>query len=328
MCLFLAISWPGVAPGADPPTGVYAASPGDLQIGIFRDEWTDPSRNRKIPAKIYYPETAEGPFPIILFSHGLGSTCERYAYLGRHWASHGFVSVHVQHKGTDDSVWRGTFRPRRALLRAAQDTKRALDRPPDLTFAINQLEKMNQQQTPLHGRLDLDHVGIAGHSFGGFATLAVAGQVFVDADGKQFTLADDRAKAMIVMSPSAPLKAAQPKGTFDRIKIPGLHMTGTNDSSPLGLTTRADRRAAFDQIQGAQQYLITFTGADHGIFTDEERFMGDGEKDDLFRELIAITSTVFWQAHLKNDPQAKAWLNGKSFQSQLGQNATLQRKGE
>ena len=39
---------------------------------------------------------------MIVFSHGLGGTRDGYEYLGRHWASYGYVSVHLQHKGSDD----------------------------------------------------------------------------------------------------------------------------------------------------------------------------------------------------------------------------------
>jgi predicted dienelactone hydrolase len=324
--LLLVVLWPGLVAFGQERGDVFSAKSGSLQVETLLDDWTDQARNRKVPVKIYYPKTGEGPFPVILFSHGLGSTRERYAYLGRHWASFGYVSVHVQHKGSDADIWKGTLRPRRAIRRAAKDPKACLTRPPDISFAIDQMEKMNQQQTLLRGRLDLDHIGMAGHSFGGFATLAVAGQVFVGADGKQFTLADQRIKAAIVMSPSAPMKRAQRTNSFDQITVPGLHMTGTEDSSPLGLTTKADRRTPYDRISGADQYLITFQGADHAIFTDQERFFGSGEKDHLFRELIRISSTVFWEAYLRNDVRAKAWMAGDGFRSLLGQDGMLERK--
>jgi len=79
-------------------------------------EWVDSSRNnRVVPVKIYYPESDEGKsWPMIIFSHGLGGTREGYAYLGEYWAKNGFISVHLQHAGSDDAVWKDVpHQPRR-----------------------------------------------------------------------------------------------------------------------------------------------------------------------------------------------------------------------
>jgi predicted dienelactone hydrolase len=60
------------------------------------------------------PATGPGPFPVIVFSHGLGGSREGYKYLGRHWASYGYVAVHVEHLGSDTAAF--TKRPRGRLL--------------------------------------------------------------------------------------------------------------------------------------------------------------------------------------------------------------------
>src|SRR5581483_4684895 len=76
-------------------------------VEAVRYDWVDAKRHRDVPVKIYYPKTGDGPFPVIVFSHGLGGSREGYEYLGNYWASHGYVSVHLQHLGSDDSVWKG-----------------------------------------------------------------------------------------------------------------------------------------------------------------------------------------------------------------------------
>lgn len=289
-------------------------------------EWTDLARQRIVPVKIYYPKQGAGPSPVILFSHGLGSSRHRYAYLGEHWARHGYVSVHMQHQGSDENVYKGTLFIRRALLRAANNPRASLDRPPDISFVLDRLAEVNHADSPLRGRLDLERVGMAGHSFGGFATLAVAGQIFRNAEGNELKLVDRRIKAAFIMSPSAPFKRLQPEDTFDRIAIPCLHMTATEDESPLGLTTKADRRAAFDGIKKADQYLITFQGGDHAIFTDQKRPFGNGDKDELFRELIQVSSTAFWDAYLKEDRKARLWLADGGLAARLAADGVLEKK--
>ncbi len=320
-----------IANGARPAVSLEeislsAANPGPYAVETLLDDWVDPARDRQIPVKIYYPKSGSGPFPVILFSHGLGSTRLRYEYVGRHWASHGFVSVHPQHKGSDDEIWRGTLFIKRAFLRAAKDPRTAIERPPDLHFVLDRLERLNREAGLLRSRLDLERVGTAGHSYGGFATLAVLGQRFVSADGEEVTFADPRIQAAIVMSPSAPVKAARAENTFGKIDTPCLHMTGTNDVSPLGITTKQDRRAAYDAVDDADQYLITFQGGDHAIFTDQQRPFGNGEKDELFRRLIQAASTMFWKAYLADDSHSKQWLSDGGLESLLGADGVLEAK--
>ena len=160
---------------------------------IWRADWSDAKRNRSVPAKIYYPK-GDGPFPIIVFSHGLGGTREGYEYLGTYWSAHGYVSVHLQHIGSDDSVWRGGGM--QAMARAANG-KNSLDRAADVSFAIDQLETLNKDADfPLRGKLDLQKIGMAGHSFGANTTLLVSGLKLPLVN----SLADPRIKCSVAMS--------------------------------------------------------------------------------------------------------------------------------
>lgn len=91
--------------------------------------------------KIYFPESA-GPFPVIVFSHGLGGSREGYEYLGQYWAAHGYVSVHLQHIGSDELLWKDGAGMQG--LRGGITIKTALDRPRDVSFVIDQLQTLNK----------------------------------------------------------------------------------------------------------------------------------------------------------------------------------------
>ena len=95
-------------------------------MAVTRFDWVDTARQRHVPVKIYLPEKGAGPFPVIVFSHGLGGSREAYEYLGRHWASYGYVIAHIQHEGSDDQVWKGQEHPGRALQQAAGDVRNAI----------------------------------------------------------------------------------------------------------------------------------------------------------------------------------------------------------
>lgn len=320
------------------PSGALAEhfrKPGPHEVATLLDEWDDPARNRTVPVKIYYPEDGKGPFPVIVFSHGLGGSRENYRHLGDHWAGHGYVSVHLQHIGSDDSVWKDTApRERMTAMKKAANFQAFIDRPNDVTFAIDRLEAKNDADGPLQGRLDLDRIGMSGHSFGARTTLSIAGQVFPLPGGREISYADPRVKAALPMSPMPPKIAATHDAAFAKITIPVMHMTGTLDESVIEPDRSAEERLIpYDKTPGPGRYLIVFQGGDHMIFSGRPRGMGklatgDADQDAAFQELIRLSSTAFWNACLKDDKAAKAWIEaGKDgLSAALGEMATLAHK--
>ncbi len=204
------------------PISADRTRPGPHAVATMKVDWRDEKRTRDVPVKIYYPKDRKGSFPVIVFSHGLGGTREGYQYLGEHWASHGYVCVHLQHKGSDDAVWKGTKQPPAAMRKAVQDPSNAINRLGDVRFALDQLSRLNGSDEVLKGHLDLARVGMAGHSFGGWTTQAMIGEVFVLPGGKEVAHGDPRIKAAVIMSPSAaPDKSDQAKA-FGAISCPLL----------------------------------------------------------------------------------------------------------
>ena len=310
-----------------PKAPAYKAAAGPHKVTNATYDWQDETRRRDVPVRIYYPETGEGPFPVIIFSHGLGGSRDGYRYLGLHWASHGYVSVHLQHKGSDRDVLKGKLRLKKAMRDSIADPRNAINRPLDVRFAIDQMEKMNGEDTPLKGRLDLRRVGMAGHSFGAWTTLAAAGQVFVTRLGKEITLSDPRVKAAIPMSAPPPRKKEHYEKAFSRIRIPCFHMTGTLDDSVIVDTKAADRRVPFDHTDGAEQFLVVFKDGDHMIFSGRLfDFLGRRKSDALFQNLIRQSSAAFWDMYLKGDDKARAWLAGGGFEAVLGKNGDFEMK--
>lgn len=287
-------------------------------------EWHDPARDRDVPARIYHPTNATGPVPVIIFSHGLGGTRNSYEYLGRHWASHGYVSVHLQHIGSDDSVWRDVSPANRmkAMRQAATDLRNAINRPQDVSFALDELTRMNTGHPTWRGKFDLERVGIAGHSFGAYTVLASTGM----SASKKFSFADPRIKAGIPMSSPVNRTRGDRAETYAGIRVPLFHMTGTEDTSPINDTTAEARRIPFDHITGADQYLLILNGGDHMVFSGVKRFGEKAAQDAVFHDLIRMSSTAFWDAYLKGDATAKAWLADGGFKSVLDQNGTLEQK--
>lgn len=301
------------------------------KVAVAMYQWRDAARDRVVPVKVYYPEEPGGAWPLVLYSHGLGGSRLGGEYLGRHWAGCGYVSVHLQHAGSDESVWKDLPLGQRisALKLAAMRPKNFLDRPQDVRFVIDEVLRLNRDpESPLFGRVDPAAIGMSGHSFGAHTTLSVAGQVYPGLAGREVQMAEPRIKAAISMSAPAPQRRSQLDRAYSQITIPVLHMTGTADVDPVSGTDPSDRRIPFDHMTAAQTYLVVLDGGDHQVFSDRVEKFGprDGTDDALFHRLILAGTTAFWDAYLKQNAAAKDWLDGDGYTRLLGDKATFEIK--
>lgn len=135
----------------------------------------DEERNRNIKGDLFLPErntpsNVSSAFPVIVMSNGLGAGRDRFDEIAPHLASHGFAIVTLDHPGSDRQRLREFYA---GLHRENFDASEYLDRPKDITFLLNQLEKLNQTQ--LGNQLNLQQVGVFGYSFGGSTALSLAG---------------------------------------------------------------------------------------------------------------------------------------------------------
>ena len=266
----------------------------------------DKVRGRDIPLRIYLP-TNTAPEPVVLFSHGLGGSRAGSTFMGEAWAARGYVAVFVQHPGSDDSVWRDV--PplgRMQAMKRAGSLENFMLRVQDVPAVLNQLEIWNVDKTNiLAGRLDMKKIGMSGHSFGAVTTEAVSGESLAFT-GQQFT--DSRIKAAIAFSPGIP-KDGSPAKAFGSVKIPWMLMTGTKDVAPIGDMNVASRLKVYPALQNAPKYEVVLNNAEHSVFTDRA-LPGDREpRNPNHHRVILALSTAFWDAYLRGDADALAWLN-------------------
>lgn len=278
-------------------------------------EVLDAARERTIPVRVYLP-TATSPAPVVLFSHGLGGSRDNNPYLGEHWAKRGYAVVFIQHPGSDESVWKeAAALQRMAALRQAASAENYLARTLDVPAVLDALARWNAEENhPLHRRLDLEKVGMSGHSFGAQTTQAMAGQVAVV--GRQtISKREPRIDAAVMMSPSPPQRgdAAQ---SFAKVDIPCLLMTGTRDDSPIGNTTPEDRLKVFPHLNQAPAWQVVFDKATHGAF-GERSLRGAPPADPRYHKAILALTTAFWDAELKGSAAARTWLNEEAAKQVL-----------
>lgn len=276
-------------------------------IRELRFDPLDQKRERTVPLKVYFVN-ADRPQPVVLFSHGLGGSRENNAYLGKHWAAAGYVGVFMQHPGSDDQVWKSAkLGERFKTLKAAASAESLIQRIADVPFVIDQLEVWNTQtEHPLHGKLDLEHIGMSGHSFGAVTTMAVAGRKFP----LNRSFPEKRIDAFLAMSPQ-PGQGMSADKVFGHLTQPILCMTGTKDGSPIDPSLKpASRREVYTALPAGDKYQLVLHDAEHSAFGEGGRLLSRRQHPEHHPAIQQI-SLQFWNAYLKDDAKSKQWLQSK-----------------
>jgi len=277
-------------------------------------EWTDPARQRRLPWLLRLPDAdrGDGPWPCVVYSHGLGGTREGGARWGEAWAAGGIAVLHVQHAGSDLPVLRGGLQ----ALRAAASAEQLVARTGDMQFALGEIARRAEAGEAPWSRLRRGALGLAGHSFGAVTTQALAGERFPYGRA----VAEPRPRAFIAFSPSPPPGGRSVQDAFGGITRPFLAVTGSEDGDPFGSYRKGDPRAAvYDGLPPGARALLWLDGADHGTCgggrppglssrTLQPRSRLTLQREPAHQALAARLSTLWWQAWLAGDEAARAGL--------------------
>ena len=284
--------------------------------------WYDSTRCRSIPVKIYFPRQTEKQ-PVILFSHGIGSSIESCTYLANAWTAQGFVCVFVQHPGSDENIWKGKVRIMNEFRGAFERNWSSRTRAKDLLFVLNGLEKTIETNSQFAARLDMDRIGAGGVDLGALAALLLAGQVPPDSGE---SLHDPRIKAVLAMGPPVLPTKTSYREMYQPITVPTLFITGTKDDGIVGSTKAIHRRIPFDAMDQCQRYLITLDGGDHRMYGGRILSFFGGDNDAKFQAGIVRSSTCFWLAVLQDDQRAIQAMDSYGWPSLVGVRASIERR--
>ena len=327
----------GTAAAATPS---YASQAGEIPVGVIpAATLADEQRDRRLDLTIEYP-TRAGSYPVIVFSTGFGTPSRTYIGLSSYLASHGYVVVKVGHPESKADVtdlaeiWKN---------QTAADWR---NRARDLSFVIDSFTGLQERYPELAGKMDAAKVGVAGHSYGAFATMLLAGAKTFS-NGVPAIYADPRVRAAIAISPQGPgeLRGLTTESWRD-VRIPILYLTGTADR---GVTEGEDldwRRQAFELSPAGDKWFVSLAGAGHLAFTGrvaapvalqdsvaiapidrrdprdprpesqprtgsmQPRRIDTGFYSD--RAILNVVRTVtlaFWDAYLKNEPAGREYLS-------------------
>lgn len=269
--------------------------------------WVDAERGRELPLRIRRP-VGDGPWPLVVHSHGLGGSRDGGDVWGEAWSAAGIVVLHVQHPGSDIDVARRGL----SALRAAGSLEQLRARVADLRFVLTEAARRARAGDAALAGVQPDAVGVAGHSFGGHTAMALAGRRYPLSPAFD----DPRPKAFLVLSPSPAEGMPTPQAAFGAIDRPCLLVTGSDDGDPFGRYERGEPRAAvYDALPPGRRALLWLEGADHMTLAGngQSPIRGAGpfrrrpaavEREAVHHQLVARLGALWWRAHLAGDAAA------------------------
>ncbi len=282
--------------------GEVPSLPGPDDAFVITDlEWVDPQRGRRVPARLFWPRVAQGGVPLIVFSHGIGSARDGYGYLGRFWASHGVASLHLQHVGSDRSLWQGNALQLLSRFQQAASDEEAIARVKDFSFALDRLLRSSRGAAIDHAR-----IVAAGHSYGANTALLAAGATVMRA-GHALRFGDPRVAAAILISAPPFYGETDLAPILSPIRVPTLHITTAEDIIRIpGFGSGVDDRIkVFNATGSAFKSLAIYKQGSHNVFTERRYFdslpVATHVKSATQDLSLAFVQQVFSQQDLLND---------------------------
>jgi predicted dienelactone hydrolase len=231
-----------------------------LRVGARSFDWVDPSRptpangnyrghnGRELVTTIWYPaqgaassvvhwgatpDSARGPYPVVLFAHGHGGEPAAYTAIITSWASRGYVVVAP------------AFPLSRSRAPGGPTYDDLLNQPGDLSFVLTKVLGDNLDPNSwMHGLLDARRVGAIGHSLGAWTVLGLVANR---------CCRDPRVKAAIILAGEM---APAFTGTWFTAPAPPILFAHARDDDvvPYALGKRAYLAAS------TPKYLLTVSG--------------------------------------------------------------------
>jgi Chlorophyllase enzyme len=252
-----------------------------------------PGRGEGLQIRVSAPETGD-TLPVIVFSHGFGSSMDGYSPLVDFWSSQGFVVVQPTHLDTRS-------------LNITPDDPRYPDiwrfRVSDLTSILDQLSHIEASVPGLSGRLDHSRIAAIGHSWGGQTASMLLGARILDSDGVPGeNMSDPRITVGVLLSTTGKggkdLSAFAAEHfpfmspTFEFMTTPALVIAGDHDQSPLTVRGPDWFSDPYFCSPGPKS-LVTLFGAEHSLggvsgFNAAETTDENPERVSLVQELTLV----------------------------------------
>ncbi|MBJ3783783.1 alpha/beta hydrolase family protein [Devosia sediminis] len=254
----------------DRPVTVEVWYPADLQGGAAGGDYVDvqmANSDQKITlhgqaVRDAAPLAEDGPYPLVILSHGFPGNRFLISHFGENLASKGFVVASIDH-------FESTYENQLGFASTLAN------RSPDQLFV---LDAIASGEDFLDGMVDGENSAIIGYSMGGYGALISGGAGLAPAAGQMGMASpealaglmagsdgydehlDPRVKAVVAIGPWGGQVGLWDEVGFAGIEIPLLVMGGSLDEVS---NYETGIRRIFEGAVNSDRYLLTFQGAGH-----------------------------------------------------------------
>lgn len=299
----------------------YKLEPGPLKARAAEVSLEIPEGAGALPLLVRFPEGADAPIPLIVFSHGMGGSSEAFDEVTAHWASHGFVVILPTHA---DSMRRQDEAGRREFLTNPSTYMARVDpvgRVNDVKRILDSLDAIEGQVPGLRladgkALIDRSRMGMAGHSAGALTTqMAIGVKVRTRDQLRPRSFGDERFSCAIVISGQGTTNRMLARDSWSGVTRPILVITGSKDVAAVGRETPESRQDPYRFAPAGDKYLLFIEGATHSSYQGKEtaarRLLDGGDPGLDIRTIGAAVKSqtlAFWDAFLKGAEEAKDYL--------------------
>ena len=217
-----------------------------------------------------FPQTTDGPFPLVIISHGYPGSRLIFTYLTENLASKGYVVVSIDHTESTFSDLAGF-------------PSTLLNRAKDQLFILDQIAALGKSTGKdfLSGLVDANNTALIGYSMGGYGVLNAAGAGYSEQLLTQFGTLTGGSKAIEVRTTNHPAYEASydgrikavvafapwgmERGLWDAeglkgLKVPAFFIAGNQDDVS---GYEKGVKAIYSGAINADRYLLTYDNARH-----------------------------------------------------------------
>jgi predicted dienelactone hydrolase len=299
----------------------------------------------EIPFYLFVPHNTKAnlssaPINAIVIYPGLISNREPLLYLAEHLASFGFAVV------LTISPTSSAEQLDKLIIGVASEIappESFIERPHDITAVLNYLEKSPLPTSPNSQNINWKNVGMIGHSFGGYAALALVSDAqiqFADlteaCQGKYkwnaslllqcvalglpnqtYKLGDSRITAAIAVNPVTSHVLGKP--ALSKITVP-IAIVGSSDDTFAPLVS--EQVVPFTWLTSSSRYLVLLNGAGHTAvttITSSDRLSPEvssvlaGANPIESQDYLKLLSVAFFKTHLTQEASYANYLTSAYF---------------
>ena len=318
--------------------------PADLTMGQPGGTYKAITRNPEIIAMLHgravrdaEPQIVQGPYPLIIISHGYPGNRYLLSHTGENLASKGYIVASIDHKES-------TYEDQQSIASTLYN------RPTDQKAVLNSLAALSEEiESPFYSLVDSENTGIIGYSMGGYGLVNNLGGGFSEQSINSFISPpnglleihstsspnfrdrlDVRIKAGLLVAPWGMNAGFWTDADLAGITVPSFYIAGDQDTV-AGYDNGTKK--IYEGAINSERYLLTYLGAGHNagapislpmeLDNEENAEPATHYRDDNWdnvemNNIMDHFATIWFDKHLKGVERAEALNNiPENYQDRL-----------